>query len=188
MVNPRMLVWSVHATSGFDTAWVTLHAGLQADGVAAGLQPVPYRLAYSLQTDADYVTQRLSVRARWDTGSAQLELRREDGRWTVDGEPRPDLDGALDCDLMACPLTNTMPLLRHALLAGPADVELTMAFIEVPRLGVVASMQRYTHLRTLDGGGALIRYRSGSFSSDITFDADGFVVDYPKLGRRAEPR
>lgn len=48
--------------------------------------------------------------------------------------------------------------------------------------------QRYTHVRTLTNGHAIVRYASGSFSSDLTIDADGFVVDYPQLGRRIEPR
>jgi hypothetical protein len=36
----------------------------------------------------------------------------------------------------------------------------------------------------LDGGVARIRYRSGSFSSDLVIDSDGFVIDYPSLGHR----
>jgi hypothetical protein len=32
---------------------------------------------------------------------------------------------------------------------------------------------------------SLIRYESGSFSADVTFDAAGVVVDYPGLGRMA---
>jgi hypothetical protein len=59
-----------------------------------------------------------------------------------------------------------------------------MAFIEVPSLRVVPSRQRYTHLRGLDGRGAVVRYASGSFQSDLVIDRDGFVVEYPQLGRR----
>jgi hypothetical protein len=28
----------------------------------------------------------------------------------------------------------------------------------------------------------VVRYSSGDFESDLTIDADGFVVEYPKLG------
>ena len=62
-----------------------------------------------------------------------------------------------------------------------------MAFIEVPDLRVVPSTQRYTHIAAVSGGGAVVRYRSGSFESDLVIDADGFVVTYPQLGRRVEP-
>ncbi len=52
---------------------------------------------------------------------------------------------------------------------------------------LVPSNQRYTHLRRGDPSGAVIKYRSGSFESDLVFDADGFVLEYPQLGRRVLP-
>jgi hypothetical protein len=33
----------------------------------------------------------------------------------------------------------------------------------------------------------VVRYRSDSIASDLTIDRDGFVIEYPKLGRRLEP-
>jgi hypothetical protein len=84
---------------------------------------------------------------------------------------------------MVCPLTNTMPVLRHRLHETPGDRTFLMAFVEVPSLRVVPNEQRYTHLERR-GDGALVRYRSGTFRSDLTIDGDGFVVDYPQLGRR----
>lgn len=183
-----MLLWSIDETAGFDTAWAAVGDGrLRAEGRAAGLRPAPYWVSYRLDTDEDYTTRRMSVKTRWGDESATLDLRRDEGRWTVNGEERPDLADVLDCDLAACPLTNTMPILRHGLHRGAGDHGFVMAFIEVPSLRVVASRQRYSHLRILDGGGAVVRYASGSFQSDLTIDADGFVVEYPKLGSRVEP-
>lgn len=183
-----MLVWSIDETAGFDSAWVSAGEGsLRADGRAGGLSPEPYWLSYELETADAYVTRRMAVAAQWESGSAILDLRRDESGWTVNSEARPDLDGALDCDLAACPLTNTMPILRHDLHRGPGDHEFLMAFIEIPRLRVVESRQRYTHLQITDDGGAVVRYRSGSFQSDLTIDRDGFVIEYPKLGRRVEP-
>lgn len=184
----RLLIWAVDETAGFDTAWATLDGGgLRAEGRAAALRPRPYWLTYRLETDAGLATRSVTVEASWEGGATTLELARTDGRWTVDAEPRPDLDEALDCDLAACPLTNTMPIVRHRLHETAGDHTFLMAFIEVPSLRVVRSRQRYTHLRTLSGGGAIVRFRSGSFESDLTIDRDGFVIDYPKLGRRLGP-
>jgi hypothetical protein len=78
-----------------------------------------------------------------------------------------------------------MPVLRHALHRTPGDLDLLMAFVEVPSLRVVANRQRYTHVRTLPDGG-IVRYRSGRFSSDLVIDGEGFVLDYPQLGRRVD--
>jgi uncharacterized protein len=162
-----------------------------------------YALTYRLATEPRWTTRRLDVRVDGDGWWRELMLRRDDdGRWssrhtaaTGDGEPatasaeHDELDGALDCDLGLCPLTNTMPVLRHRLvdasLAGePLQVVLTMAWVSVPELDVVASAQRYDSGVAVAGGGAQIRYQAGDFVEHIEFDVDGLVVSYPSIGRR----
>jgi hypothetical protein len=179
---------------------------LSATGTAIGRTPVPYRLDYELDTGPGFVTRRLRVRSHGDGWRRHLDLRRaEDGTWsadaTVTGEPAElpaanladpgasaatieSLVGAVDCDLGECPLTNTMPVLRHGLLRGGEPIDLVMAWVSVPDLGVRRSEQRYTFLEADASGGALIRYESGAFRADVRFDVDGLVVDYPGLGRR----
>jgi hypothetical protein len=182
-----MLLWSIEETAGFDTAWATLDAEagtLRAEGRTSGLRPEPYWLTYAFESGPEFVTRRMRVEARDGAGSTTLDLLRGDDGWTVNGELRPDLDATLDLDLGGCPLTNTMPILRHRLHEGPGDATFLMAFIEVPSLAVVPSTQRYTHVRRLEDGSSVVRYRSGSFESDLTIDPDGFVIDYPQLGRR----
>jgi hypothetical protein len=153
-----LLIWTIDATDGFDTALATIERGrLHARGRSAGLLPVPFWSAYTLETADDYVTSRLTVETDWDGGSASLDLRRVAGGWLVNGEPRPDLDSALDCDLAACPLTNTMPIVRHGLHRGPGQAEFVMAFVELPRPRPEARPRREVagprpRLRT--GGGA----------------------------------
>ncbi|GHB55760.1 hypothetical protein GCM10010347_27170 [Streptomyces cirratus] len=176
--------WQVLPSRGYTTAWAELAAGrLRARGRAVGLEPAPYWLAYELETGAHYVTRRLSVTVETHRTTARLELRRDDdGRWTANGAPRPDLDGALDCDLGLCPLTNTMPVLRHGLHQRPDAAARTflMAWVRVPDLVVSADRQTYTPLWAGQTG-SRIRYESGDFRSDVVFDADGVVVDYPQL-------
>jgi uncharacterized protein len=62
----------------------------------------------------------------------------------------PSLEGADDCDLGLCPITNTMPMLRAVLpragAPGPQpgpEVEFVMAWVEVPSLRVIRSDQIY---------------------------------------------
>jgi hypothetical protein len=165
--GPRLLVWSIEATAGFDTAWAALDEGrLEAEGRAGGLLPSPYWISYRLLTASRFVTARVLVEARWEDGSAKLDLRRGRHGWTVNGASRPDLDEAVDCDLGACPLTNTMPIIRHDLHREAGDHEFLMAFIEVPGLRVVPSRQRYTHIRRA-AGAAVVRYSSGSFREKL---------------------
>jgi uncharacterized protein len=189
-VIERFLIWEIDETAGFDTAWAAIDGTrLRAEGRAAGLRPMSFWTTYALETDERFMTARVLAESRYEGGSATLDLRRDDGgRWTVNDQPRPDLDGALDCDLAACPLTNTMPVLRHGLLQQPGDHEFLMAFIEIPWLRVVPDRQRYTHVAPASADRlATVRYRSGAFESVLSFDPDGFVIDYPQLGRRVAP-
>jgi len=186
-MNASLLVWSIEETEGVDSAWVSLDTAagrLSADGAAIGQTPEPWTLRYAFESGPDWITRSIAVEVRTAVTRRTLELRRDDQGWTVNGRPRPDLADALDCDLAACPLTNTMPVLRHGLLSRPGAVDFVMAFITVPELEVVPNRQLYTHLRRLEAGGAVIRYESGRFRSDLTFDGEGFVVHYPQLGRR----
>jgi hypothetical protein len=47
-------------------------------------------------------------------------------------------------------------------------------------------LQAYTHLGLL-ADGARVRYASGSFTSDLTVDTDGLVIDYPTMAHRIPP-
>jgi len=83
-------------------------------------------------------------------------------------------------DLGWSPLFNSLPVMRDGLLqAGPAR-DYVMRWVDVPSLEVTTSKQRYEPL-----GNGLIRFRSGSFTADIQFDENEFVLDYPGIARRA---
>ena len=171
---------------------------MTAVGVAIGSAPVAYRLDYKLETLDGFVTSGLNVTTKGDGWSRHLDLRRtKSGKWSIrtteegflalpaPGGDVADFSDALDCDLGLSPLTNSMPVLRHGLLRGGGQVDFLMAWVSVPDLSVHASRQRYTFVRA-EGRGAVVRYESvdGDFKADITFDADGLVVDYPGIGRR----
>jgi uncharacterized protein len=154
---------------------------------AHGASTTPdYVLSWRLETDDLWVTRDLEVHVDALDGKRDLFLRRAaDGSWSVAG-----LDGALDCDLGLCPFTNTMPILRHGLhqadAPGQVDVEMVMAWVSVPDLTVSASRQRYRSGGARAGGNALVRFDSAGFGAPIEVDRDGFVVDYPGIGRRVE--
>jgi hypothetical protein len=173
--------------------------GFTARGVQLGVVPLPYRVDYLLETGPAWRTRTLDVAASGEGWERTVRLAREvDGGWTCEATgtgvvdlPAPGgdsgpLEAAEDCDLGLSPLTNTMPILRHGLHTGGGVVEFTMAWVSVPDLSVVASRQRYEHLRTVPGG-AVVRFSSGDFTADLTVDGEGFVVDYPQLGARITP-
>ena len=185
-MRSRSVAWVKEDPFGVEFAEVTFATrALTAAGVAIGTEPYVYRLDYSLETADDFFTSNLVVTVAGNGTRRTLDLRRSDeGAWTAEGEVLSSLDGALDCDLGLCPLTNTMPVLRHELLDGSGTADFVMAWVSVPDLAVHAAPQRYTAR-----GNRVVRFESldSPFTADLTFDADGLVVDYPQLARRLTP-
>ena len=197
----RTVVWDKE--NGYGTEFADVELGsdrLAAVGVAIGWDPLAYRLEYSLETGAGWVTTRLRVSSHGDGWGRTLDLRRaEAGVWTIAASADGDLDleppggdtqsvaAALDCDLGNAPLTNTMPVLRHDLLHRDGSLDFVMAWVAVPALAVRASAQRYTTLGSGFDGLRRIEYRSGEFVSELVFDGDGICVEYPRLGLAVMP-
>jgi len=132
----------------------------------------------------DWVTRRVEVRSVSTVGEAQRRLKVSDGHWTVDGAARPDLDGCVDVDVAATPLTNTFPIRRLAHLAVGRSVTSAVASVDVPALGVTRVEQTYERLEDRDELAAW-RYSDptqGGFV--LTVDTEGLVVDYKGFARR----
>jgi hypothetical protein len=196
MTTATQLTWAGAGQWRAESAQVRTEGDRFSATGQLGVDPVPYRLDYQLQTSAGWVTSSLDVVVVGSGWRRSLHLAREaDGRWSgrTDTEgrsrlPEPWFDadvltGALDCDLGYSPFTNTMPILRHRLHRSAGAADLTMALVSVPDLAVEPSPQRYEHRRTTSTG-ALIGFSSGSFSAELGVDADGFLLDYPGLARR----
>jgi uncharacterized protein len=75
--------------------------------------------------------------------------------------------------VLASPVFNSTPYLRHDMGAGGDARDFLMAFVTVPELAVTPSDQRYTPL-----GHRCVNYTSGDFSADIHFDDAGLVRLY----------
>jgi hypothetical protein len=146
--------------------------GVMAVGTQLGADPYPYRATYELDARGDWMTRRLRVRV----DGAELDLR-HDGAGQWDG--RPELEGALDCDLAYSPLTNLMPIGRHALHERAGVHEFLMAWVSLPDLHVHLSPQRYEHVRP-----GVVRFDGEDFTAEIEVDANGLVIAYPEIARR----
>jgi len=171
----RLLVWRGLDEWRAEASHVRIDGDrLTASGSQFGVTPEPYRVDYSLRTGPGFVTESLELSAL-RTGALKrlLLIRKPDGTWTADDRPLPELEGALDTDVLNSPVFNTMPVLRHGMLGGGEQRDLVMAFVTVPDLTVSRSDQRYTPL-----GDGVVNYASGNFSADIHFDADGVVRLY----------
>jgi uncharacterized protein len=202
---PTSLFWSRTDVDGGDLALVDDRSGLRALGTAVASAPLPHVIRYELVTDDRWATVRLEVTAEGAGWVRGVRLAHAAGRWRITtseqgdlsralvtaGRPRAGLPGtedtdrlagAVDVDLGAAPLFNTLPVRRLGLLDATPGTEhrLTMVWVDVPSLEVFASEQVYTAL-----GERRVRYASGTFTADLELDERGYVVHYPGLARLA---
>jgi hypothetical protein len=195
---PRAFAWQRLDTTGAEQVSFDDRRGFRGRGVQVAVDPVPYACRYELITDESWATARLEVSVEGAGWLRTLKLERAAGRWRVTTAEQGDLDAAagrsmplpgmedpyeldraLDVDLTGSPLTNTLPLRRLRLAAG-GSATITVAWVVLPELAVVAAEQTYTVLSP-----GLVRFTNDSFEAEIAVDDDMFVRHYPGLARRA---
>jgi hypothetical protein len=152
-------------------------------GHTAGIEEeLAYALAWEVVVGPAWVTRQAFVRSLLPGREGEVRLERSQaGKWTVDGVPRPDLDGVRDVDLEASAVTNTLPLHREPLdheTPGPA------AYVRLD-LGVELLEQWYGPAEPVDAGWR-VSYRAPRFEADLDLRVDraGLVLDYPGLASR----
>jgi uncharacterized protein len=187
----RMLAWAGVDALRLEAARVVLgDRSMRANGSLVRAQQEgaeAYSASYSLATDEAGVVQRLTVRTIRAQGEQYASLTRsEEGIWLVGqgaGTVRTSFSGALDVDLAFSPLFNALPVRRLGLHRATAQHDLAMVFVSLPGLEVGCVRQTY---RTLAAGETtVVSVASDGFEAELTADADGLVLEYPGLARRA---
>lgn len=154
--------------------------GIEISGIVIGKdEETQFGLNYRIRLDAEWHVRD----ARLRTASGRLLHLESNGRgsWQENGAERPELQGCIDIDIQASPITNTLPIRRLDPQPGtPAEIRL--CYIEIPSLKVSPQEQRYTALEARK----LYRFESieSGFTADLPVDEDGFVLDYPGLFKR----
>jgi hypothetical protein len=141
-----------------------------------------FRLDHRWRLDSDWRAQSVIVE-RWNAqGRVMLSLERAGTGWLVNGEARPDLEGAEEPDLSVTPFCNTFPIRRTPPAPGKS-LALDTAFIDGPALTVARSKQRYDRQ-----GPGRVRYvdlgLAAGFEADLVVDAEGLVLHYEHLFER----
>lgn len=150
-----------------------------ADGSSA------WSIHFDIDLDDGWRTRAARLTVLTGSGIENRHLESDaEGHWFVDGMPRPDLDGCLDMDVVASPLTNTFPIRRLGLAVGESS-DIEVAWVDVPSLEVSRERQRYTRLEPLDG---VDRWEFVAMGSGerylLTVDGDGLVIDYERFAHR----
>ncbi len=137
--------------------------------------------SFRVEVDDRWLTRAVEVASVSGLGERRLLLTADDDRrWARDGVPAPELDGCLDVDVAATPLTNTFPIRRLTALRAGEEATSPVAWVDVPALGVTRVAQTYRRV-------AADRWEysdaaHGAFA--LTVDDDGLVVDYAGFATR----
>ncbi|MCZ0963376.1 putative glycolipid-binding domain-containing protein [Paracoccus benzoatiresistens] len=184
MVVSKTVFWRRLDTDGLERLSVVENEhGLRIDGTILTTEDGGCRVDHRWQLDPGWRVLDVAITRAGSDGDKTLRLWRTRDRWMVNGQPRPDLDGALEVDLSLTPFCNTLAL-RRLMAAGDGTLVLDVAYVDGATLDVLRSRQGYD--RIADG---LYRYRdlgiAPGFEAMLDVDESGFVVQYEGLFARA---
>lgn len=185
----REVMWSAWEKPGLGHLRLAVReSGVVADGLVLGeAEGCPFRLAYDVRCDANWRMRAARVGVPGDPPKVELLSDGEGNLTGPDGRAVAYLEGCEYVDIAETPFTNTLPIRRLGLAPGES-AKIAVAYVDRAELQTWPEPQRYTCLET-GGGGGLYRFLSldGGFTADLPVDADGLVLDYPELFKRAFP-
>jgi hypothetical protein len=187
---PKYAAWQHgEARNGFEVVFLGPHvSGRRVEGATTAVEADnAWAIQYEITLNPDWLTRSARVVGR--SGSApRRELMLESdgaGRWWIDGQPAPHLDGCLDVDLESSALTNAFPVHRLGLQVAQ-EASAPAAYVRALGLGVERLEQHYGRL---DDDGTRQRYRYAApafeFACELLYDEAGLLLDYPGIATRA---
>jgi hypothetical protein len=161
-------------------------SGFALDGHEVVISPRAYSVYFAVTVDDAWNTQYVTVGVTSGSVNRGTTLEVHEGSWWVHGRRRRSLDGCLDVDVAATPLTNTLPIRRLGLSVGD-EALIRVAWVNVPSLRVTRKEQGYKRIGPIDGSPGLEVWDFwpiGGRTYRLTVDEDGLVVDYQDLAER----
>jgi hypothetical protein len=175
------------ARTGFEVVYFQARdSGCDIEGWTTATEDgVTWAVEYAIQLDATWATRSARIRGRSPAGFSSRLLEADGaGRWLVDGETAPHLDGCLDVDLESSAMTNALPVRRMNLPVG-ARAPAPAAYVRAAGLAVHRLDQAY--VRTPDEATRQCYDYSApafDFTCRLVYDETGLVLDYPGIAVR----
>ena len=186
-----MLTWQAHDGHGFEGVRVHFGSGKAFRALGRIVHADPgggWTASYRLVVRDDGDIERASFTSATAARERHLTINRtEDGYWLLDtgaGGTRTDFAGAVDLDLAGSVTFNALPVRRLDLNREAGEHTLSVVYVSLPELETSVVQQTYRVVSA--GDNPVIEFRSDDFSSELRFDADGFVIDYPGVASRYE--
>jgi uncharacterized protein len=175
------------ARSGFEVVFFSAQdSGALIHGCTTAIEDgVPWTVEYVIELDGSGATRSARVSGRSATGFCSTVLEAHGaGRWLVDGEDAPRLEGCLDVDLESSAMTNAFPVRRLG-LAVTGRAAAPAAYVRA--VGLAVERLEQTYLRVPDGSaGHRYDYTAPAFDFHcrLVYDHSGLAIDYPGIAIR----
>ena len=176
------------ARSGFEVVYFGAHGdGCRIEGWTTAIEDgATWAVEYAIEVDAAWATRSARARGRSAEGFCSTVLEADgSGRWLIDGEPAPSLDGCLDVDLEASAMTNALPVRRMGL---PVTAAAAAPAAYIHAVGLAVERLEQTYVRATDES-TCQRYDytapAFDFGARLVYDQAGLVLDYPGIAVRA---
>ncbi len=178
--QPNSILWRRLDQPGHESACLLFQADswhLQGTAVFSHGQ-LPCRLDYHIVCDSTWHTRSGKV-AGW-VGNRLIEIKlivTSDQRWLLNEKESREVAGCVDLDLNFSPSTNLLPIRRLNLAVGQ-EREVSAAWLRFPGFKLEPLSQLYKRIDE-----TRYRYESdgGSFVTELSVNAEGFVTKYPNL-------
>ncbi|WP_084467840.1 putative glycolipid-binding domain-containing protein [Actinokineospora inagensis] len=191
--NPSVVTWQGTAPTSLESVRLLLGDGrVRASGrliVAADPSSggEPYSASYEASLDKGEESVRLLLRTTTAEQERQISLSRaEDGTWLVDhgqNSTRDTFGGSVTVHVAGALTFTTLPVRRLGLHRTPGEFEIPVVHVSLPDLRVRLASQTYRTV-SVDERGAVIAFSQGEFSTELTVDPEGVVVDFPGVATR----
>lgn len=185
---PATAAWlHEQARAGFEVVYFhPFEGGIRVDGSTTAVEDgQSWIVDYGIELDAAWRTRSAHIIGRSASGRRSTTVEADgDGRWLVDGEPAPHLDGCHDIDLESSALTNAFPVHRLGLAVSAAS-DAPAAYVRALDLSVERLEQHYTRIAD-DGARQRFDYSSPAFDfrCELVYDSHGLVLSYPGIAKR----
>ncbi|GGG90018.1 hypothetical protein GCM10007415_25460 [Parapedobacter pyrenivorans] len=155
--------------------------GVKIDSAIVGhLDNQIYSIVYFIDTNQSWEVQHFSINAKINSSPFQVEGRKANGHWSINGSVVNDFSTCTDIDISLTPLSNSFPINRLKLEDGQ-QAHIDVIYIDVLEQNIAARSQKYSRL-------SAERYKyenvPNDFEAVITIDKSGLVISYPELFER----
>jgi uncharacterized protein len=185
---PARAAWRHHtAREGFECVFIHRDdSGHHVEGLTSAVEEnEPWAVRYRVSVDERWHVVNADIWGWSVRGERAVRIGTDGrGRWAVDGEEVPWLEGCLDVDLESSACTNMIPVHRLGLGVGNS-AKAPAVYVRAFDLSVERLEQWYARTEDL-GDRQSYDYSAPRFEfrCRLVYDAAGVVIEYPGLASR----